>query len=640
MGRNIKDIFKYCITFMLGAVITAAGIFLFLTVSKKDDLKADLSEADGLVSFSNRIFVGDTELKDYVICAPLSLKDASARLYSYIKVSTGEGLSVVEKKPSGKAIYLIVDKKRSGDLPAITLENGNINIYGGTDSELLKQVDVFANLYLGFSFAGEDREHLLCTGREIFVPDTVYYNGDGPYIEKREPIIVLWNPSFARGAYFNQNTVKKSDILSFSDDRLYDYVKMMKAMGFTGIQATDICAAWAEYGNYEFVHQRLRFMADAAHSLGMDFTLWVWGSEFNGYGWIDTSVEYYNPTDGELFGYKPAVDTYEKYYDIYSELADCSDRLIVHFYEPGHVGGMDQVAKLSLLIRDKFIRINPEINTGINIYSRYFDLSQLSDELGEENKNFTFYTLAMPGADEEFVNLRTVTMLNDLDYGIWSWGVIEREIDQTAEMTVNAREIKSVYKNTATLDHIKKPEYWSEMEAYHNGNIFSLYVASKLLQDPELDPDVLLYEAAEAVVGSGHAKDLYDVLSLIQDARVGEDHGTFYETDENYIFLNGAKDPLKIIEECDAALTKLQNMIDADIHSNTLPLSVSVSDILKMMVPNVHQISEYAEFRLNYGKLTEMAETGKSKEELSLFIESFFKPVCEYNVVTGLWGLE
>ncbi|MCR5310797.1 MAG: hypothetical protein K6E32_05190, partial [Lachnospiraceae bacterium] len=157
---------------------------------------------------------------------------------------------------------------------------------------------------------------------------------------------------------------------------------------------------------------------------------------------------------------------------------------------------------------------------------------------------------------------------------------------------------------------------------------------------PELDPDVLLYEAAEAVVGSGHAKDLYDVLSLIQDARVGEDHGTFYETDENYIYLNGAKDPSKIIEECDAALTKLQNMIDADIHSNTLPLSVSVSDILKMMVPNVHQISEYAEFRLNYVKLTEMAETGKSKEELSLFIESFFKPVCEYNVVTGLWGLE
>ncbi|MBP5152131.1 MAG: hypothetical protein ILP13_04380 [Lachnospiraceae bacterium] len=468
----------------------------------------------------------------------------------------------------------------------------------------------------------------------------MFFKEEGPYVEKREPIIVLWNPSFARGAYFNQNTVKKSDILSFSDDRLYDYVKMMKALGFTGIQVTDICAAWAEFGNYEYVHQRIRFMADTAHSLGMDFTLWVWGSEFNGYGWIDTSVEYYEPSNHEFFGYQPAYDTYEKYYDIYSELADCTDRLIVHYYEPGHVNDMKQVAYLSLMIRDKFRSINPDINVGINVYSRYFDMSQLSDELGEENKDFTYYTLAVTGAEDEFVNLRTVAMLNDLDYGIWSWGIIEREIDQVAELSVNAREIKSVYQDSIALDHIKKPGYWSEMEAYHNGNIFSLYVASKLLQDPELDPDTLLYEAAESVVGKTYAKDLYDVLSLIQDARVGEDHDSFYESDENYVFLKGAKDPSKIIEEGNAALDKLQKMIDSDLCSNTIPLSVSVSDILKMMVPNIHQIIEYAEFRVNYDKLTEMAETGKSKEDLSLFIESFFKPVSEYNVVTGLWGLE
>ncbi|MBP5152132.1 MAG: hypothetical protein ILP13_04385 [Lachnospiraceae bacterium] len=80
MGRNIKEVLKYCITFMLGAVITAAGIFLFLTVSKKDALKNRISQADELECHENRIFVGDTDLKDYVICAPLSLNEASAKL--------------------------------------------------------------------------------------------------------------------------------------------------------------------------------------------------------------------------------------------------------------------------------------------------------------------------------------------------------------------------------------------------------------------------------------------------------------------------------------------------------------------------------------------------------------------------------
>ena len=69
------------------------------------------------------------------------------------------------------------------------------------------------------------------------------------------------------------------------------------------------------YGGYEFVQQRIRFMADAAHSLGMKFTLWVWGAEFTGYGWVDDTVEYFDYSK-YVYSYEDpkALATFEKYY--------------------------------------------------------------------------------------------------------------------------------------------------------------------------------------------------------------------------------------------------------------------------------------------------------------------------------------
>lgn len=129
-----------------------------------------------------------------------------------------------------------------------------------------------------------------------------------------------------------------SEVLSFSDDQLYQYIKTMKYCGFTGIQVTDMCSAWAAYGGPEFVHERLRYMADVSHSLDMKFTLWVWAAEFTGYGWVDNMVSYYDKDLSEFAYENPqALATFDKYYSIYAELADCSDRVIAHFHDSGNL---------------------------------------------------------------------------------------------------------------------------------------------------------------------------------------------------------------------------------------------------------------------------------------------------------------
>jgi len=624
----------YLCVFLLGAGLTAAGFFVITKQAEKKN--PPIPEK----TCNNTIYVGETALSDYVICYKKDAGESAKLLSDYIYRSTGLTLPVVSGKTDNPAINLTVDKEKGTDYNAISIDLGEIQITADSKEDLKKEVEIFANSYLGFSFAGQTREKPLYEDKTIYIPESVYSNPNGPYFEKREATIVLWNPSYARGAYYNHNTLKKSDILTYTDDALYDYVKMMHSFGYSGIQVTDICAAWAEFGGYEFVHERIRFMADAAHSLGMDFTLWVWGAEFNGYGWNDKTVKYATEDGSATYSDPEVYATYEKYYDIYAELADCTDRLIVHFFEPGHVYGMDGVAFWAKMIRDTFREVNPSVDVGINVYSHYFDMEVLHDEMGEDLQDFTYYTLGMYYENDDLTGARTLFRNYDVNYGIWSWGVAEHEIDQIAEMSVNARLIKHVYEKTTALDWIKKPTYWSEMEAYHMANIFSLYVSGALLQNPELDADALLYDAAKAFAGPEHARELYDVLLLIQDARTGDSHETFYESDERFVLVNADYDAKDILKRCKEAINTVNDLINADDLKPTVPLAISAEDVLKIMLPHLEQIKEYAEFKITYDKLVEMAESGMDKETLAAHAQEIFVPVNEYNVVTGLWGLQ
>ena len=89
-----------------------------------------------------------------------------------------------------------------------------------------------------------------------------------------------------------------------------------------------------------------------------------------------------------------------------------------------------------------------------------------------------------------------------LKLGIWGWYTTEYETDQLASMYVNGQVLKSVYrqmKDGALAIH--PVEYWSEMEAHHLNNIYSMYVASQLLWDPDRDPHAILVELTNAIWG-------------------------------------------------------------------------------------------------------------------------------------------
>ncbi|MBR5897338.1 MAG: hypothetical protein IKZ39_06945, partial [Lachnospiraceae bacterium] len=505
---------------------------------------------------------------------------------------------------------------------------------GTSDEDCLKAVREFANLYLGLSFAGETREHMLDTvGEAIHIPDNVYECAE-PWMPEREPIICLWKTAVARGAYYNSATSLKSEVLSYSDDMLYSYVKMMRDCGFTGIQVTDMCSAWAAYGNYEFVHERLRFMADAAHSLGMKFTLWVWGAEFNGYSWDDETVEYYDFTEYSQARDNPkAIATFEKYYSIYAELADCTDRVIAHYNDPGNLVRQEDIAYFAVMLRDKFKAVNPDIDFGVESFTNLIDIGVLEGELGND---FTMYSGAATTDEISWDVFRNITKDKGIRYGIWSWNLAEMEIDQLAEMNVNSKLLKSVYLKTAESDGLNKPTYWSEMDSYHLLNLFSLYVSGRLLQNPDEDSAKALRDSAISLVGTEYADRFYEVLTLIEDARTGDSFDSFKWSYGNadYILYSSDYRAQEIYDRAGAALTYLNEMIEADISCNTISLPVSVSELLKMIKPHVKQIQEFAAFRIKYDELAAKPAGEVTSEDVA----AICTPVCEYDVITGLWG--
>lgn len=609
-------------------VFLLTGMVLFVGCEKEEVV---LEEPQA----SYEISVGEVPLSDYTIVSKSSLEEQAALLQQYIYNISGDTLALSQTEPEGKYIELSVNDELM-DIK-IEISDGYIFIQAPEKEDLSEAIYIFSNSYLGYAFAGEEREWILQTADSIRIPTDVM-EVEEAWMPEREPIICLWKTDDARGLFSDNNVSLKSDVLSYSDDQLYEYIKMMKHCGFTGIQVTDMCSAWAGYSGYEFVHQRLRFMADAAHSMDMKFTLWVWGAEFNGYGWIDDTVVYHNYSEYTYARECPeALATFEKYYTIYAELADCSDRVIMHFNDPGNLHDSGDIGFYAQMFRTMCLEKNPNIDFGINCYTQQIDLAAVKEYTGE---GITVYSSAVHDETELQTRRDFRQYSRDLGYevAIWSWNLCEMEIDQLAEMNVNADLISQCYQYTRTNDDMLKPTYWSEMDSYHMLNMFSLYVAGHLLQNPDLDPQMVLEECAIRVVGEEYSDDLVEVLNIIQDARTGDSWGEFKYGYSEYLRTSDEYPAEEILERCNAAIPKLEAMIAASLEENSIPLAISTTDLLSLILPHLVQIRDFAQFRVDLAALEEQAANGASVEELETGLKAIYTPIYEYNVIVGSWG--
>lgn len=626
-SNKLKVAFYFLFVF---ATIAFVCILAVLTKNKTERVVVD-NQTFAQAEENIEIKIGDHSIKDYKIIYGLGTKKAADRVRDLIYAESGVllpetmgeyDLSIVVKK----------DKENSG----FSIVDGKVIITGKNPDDCVNQVNIFANTYLGYSFAGESREHILENVSYVNIPANYDSNEDDSWVKKREPIICLWKTDTVRGIYCNPNVSLKSELMSYSNDQLYTYVKMMKQCGFTGIQVTDMCSTWAQYGGYEFVQDRIRYMADSAHSLGMDFTLWVWGSEFYGYGWVDKTVRYYDNVI-PVQEAPECLETFDKYFSIYAKLADCSDRVIMHFYDPGNLYRAEDIAFYATKMRDKCKEINPDIDFGVNCYTSEMDLGILTSYLGND---ITVYG-GVPHTDDEIERYTTYAdWINVLGarHGVWSWNLCEMEIDQLAEMNVNSQIIADTYKRTKDAGEEFYPEYWSEMDSYHLLNIFSLYTAEELLKNPEASSEEALRGACKELVGENRADDLYECISIIEDARSGEKWETFKNNYPEYLLISDDYPAEELLERCEKAIPLMEEMAAENLTENTLSLPIETSELINLIIPHLTEIKEYSEFRIGLLKAEEMLKNGDDPESIKKYVDKMYVPIHEYNTVTGCWG--
>ncbi len=581
------------------------------------------------------VYIGDVPIHEYTIL----YNDSKAipvcqELEYYVRQTCGGALPIEKNKDQdGLAIRLSLNEDMEDGTGRIAIEKGQVAITGADVDGLYREMYLFVNTYLGWMDAGEESARISSVAESIYVPWDVAEQE--PWMPEREAIVVLWNVNFTRGVYLNGAVSLKNSILDYTEEQLYEYVKMLKFCGFTGVQVTEMCSAWAGADSYRTAHEKIRMMADAAHSLDMKFTLWVWGAKFSEFSWVDNTVSYEAGESGNAWDNPQTMATFEKYYTIYAELADCCDRVIAHYYDPGELERAEDIAFFAGMLRDKFLAVNPDIDFGVSCWVDAYDKGTFVRALGSD---ITLYEGVFRDDEQKYVEFRQDIASFGTRLGTWAWNTCEMEIDQLAQMNFNMDIIRSTYQTARKYDEICKPSYWSEMDSNHVVNAFSLYCAGQLLIDPDTDSGVLYARLCEAVAGEEYAEDLAQMLMLIQDARSGSEWSRYWWGSEDYILKSDAYPAESILERCDTYIPVLQEMIDKGIETHTFPFPVPLKDVLSMMLPHLEQIRGFAQFRIALAELEEDWRQGASGEELGEALAEIARPIPDYNTVVGIWG--
>lgn len=464
------------------------------------------------------------------------------------------------------------------------------------------------------------------------------YSKEKPWIKEREASLCTWKFDYDRGYISNMSVSLINDFMCLSERQLRNYAEMIKACGFTGIQAMDICAAWRASGGWENVHDKLKALSKACHDIGLNFTVWCWAAEFSGHGWIEPDAVYQNADPG-----KPAcqdsrvLSLFNKYYDIYADLSPYADRVIAHFFDPGNLTDMTSIIYFVKLLYKKFRDKNPEIKIAVDTWGCPEGYPQALVDAGMSDvmlMELPFLPIwRQSGKRAAF---REGVKKLGCGLGSWGWYTADMEIDQMAIMTVNCRVLKDVFNETRKqADHVMTPGYWSETDSYHILNFFSLYAAGHLLIDPDGDPDKLLYGSAAAVTGENekNINRLISVLELIRDARSGDSWDSYWWSEPGYVLKH--YDSENVLSRTDGAIEALEALINEPEPEDGIPFPVTRRQLYKLILPHLYQIRQYAEVSR---KIDGLYALKADKEELQKRVDEINCEIPEYNCVTGLWG--
>jgi hypothetical protein len=460
---------------------------------------------------------------------------------------------------------------------------------------------------------------------------------ESPWIARREWTLCPWDPLHVRGVFLNPEADRRMDIYRYSRDRLGRYVAMLDAFGFSGAQLMETSYTYGVFGSIDAAQEWQCRLAGLLRENGQEVSLWAWAAQFTGFGWQDPEVTY-TPAEGRTAFEDPRVRAgFEKYYDHYAALAPDVDRFFAHFYDPGELTSREDVFAYMRLLEAKLKTANPDLEMGADCWAATPDY--LVEMAGAGFQDYLMLPSAFPEGFPGDARLQFHRKAHELGLrlGIWGWYMTEYESDQGPSMFVNALLLKGFITELREGALQAQPvEYWSEMEANHLTNIYSVYCAGQLLWDPDRDPQQLLGEISEAIFGPRNGPVVLTALELVQEVRSGPSWETYWWTQPTYRL--GTADPGADRRRAEASLTALRAMVPDEDFVPKVPLPWPPAVFVELLIPHLEQIRLYAHFRVQVQDLRQAAAAGAPQAELEAMLRDAWQPVPEFGTWVGTFG--
>lgn len=559
-----------------------------------------------------------------------------------------EYLGKVFKQPA--RVVRALDEAPSG-APAISLVVGGEEILpklkppaGSTEAFALATVKLNGRRVVRVAGAGDPGlkravQRLVIQSRQepaaLVIPRLAV--AEKPWIPEREWANCGWAPWFVRGQFANTFADNRMNPLLFSREQLVAYVDIFDWFGFSGVQLLEMCSNYHVMGSPEAFQDRLKIMALRARENGQTVSLWMWAAAFLGYGWVDPEVTY-TPAPGRTAFDDPRVRAvFEKYYNLYANHAPYVDRIIGHFYDPGFLKDREDVFRYMRLLEQKFKAKNPKIRAAIDFWAAGHDY--MRDLVRHKFADYLLLFTSRMGKEalaercQQFQEARK----HKIAVGIWGWYDTEMENDQVSSLYVNPRVMKQICQEMRNGPHRAQPiQYWSEMEAGHINNFYTMYAAGQLLWNPDRDPDELLAEITGGIWGPVNGPKVQRALRLIEDARSGPSWETFHSVARTGRFYRGnATEDLRRAREIQEEFRALK--IDpAFVPKFPLPFPPEV--LLEMLRPHLEQIRLFAEFDLKVDEIRTAARGGAHQDQIKQMAVEAWQPVPEFNTWVGTYG--
>jgi hypothetical protein len=213
----------------------------------------------------------------------------------------------------------------------------------------------------------------------------------------------------------------------------------------------------------------------------------------------------------------------------------------------------------------------------------------------------------------------------------------EYETDQVPAMHVNGHVMKEYINNIRRgPEKVYASSYWSEMEAYHLLDLYTMYQTAQLLWNPDRDPDELLHEVSDAIWGPKDGPAIFDALKLIEETRSGYTWKTFSNRSPDRQI--GTAHPENDARRAAESLARLSTLVPDPAYVPKLTLPVSRATLLELMLPHLEQIRRFALFRVAFTQLQQKARNGASQESLREAIAEVWQPIPEFDTWIGTYG--